>query len=287
MTNTKQRTVYVNGQYLPEDQATVSIFDRGYLMADAVYEYTAVLGFKLLEFDAHMDRLERSLNELSFDYVPDRAALLQLHRELIERNAIDVGGVYLQISRGVADRNFLFPTNIDPTITAFTQEVNFLEHPANQTGLKVISIEDCRWSRRDIKTVQLLYTSMAKTEAIKRGAHDAFFVEDGFVTEATAANAFIVKHSTIITHQMTNAILHGVTRKSILDLASELDLAIEHRPFTIAEAQAADEVFITASPLYVLGVTDVDGVSIASGKPGEITNQLRAKFLENARKMAV
>lgn len=283
MNKNLNRTVYVNGDFLPERDAKVSIFDRGFLMADAVYEYTAVIDGKLIEFDAHIERLRRSLGELQMNCPIKRDGFLAMHRALIAQNDIDIGGVYVQISRGVADRNFAFPTGLVPTVIAFTQTLNFLDNPINDIGLKVISVEDGRWSRRDIKSVQLLYTAMAKTQAIERGANDAFFVKDGFVTEATAANAFIVKDGRIITRALSSDILHGVTRKAILALCVARGLAIEERAFTIAEAQAADEVFVTASPFYALPVIEVDGKMVGDGLPGNMTRELRSLVISEAR----
>ncbi len=287
MHETQHRTVYLNGVYLPEAEAKVSIFDRGFLMSDAVYEYTAVLGGGLLEYNHHMARLQRSLDELDFGVTIDQNELLDMHRELVQRNNIDVGGVYVQISRGVADRDFAFPKGLKPTIMAFTQEMNYLDNPINETGLKVISVDDGRWARRDIKSVQLLYTSMVKTKAEEAGAHDAFFVKDGYVTEATSSNAFMIKNGCIITRQLSPDILHGVTRKAILALAKAHNLDIEERSFTIAEAQDADEVFTTASPIYALPVVELDGKAIGDGRPGALTKKLRALFLEEAKANAI
>ncbi|MCX7560235.1 D-amino-acid transaminase [Sulfitobacter sp. F26204] len=281
------RIVYLNGEFLTEEDAKVSVFDRGFLMADAVYEYTAVIDGKLSEFDAHIDRLKRSLGELQMQCPLSRDEILQMHRRLVAKNNIDVGGVYLQISRGIAERDFLFPDNTTPTVTAFTQTLNFVENPINEVGLKVVSVEDGRWIRRDIKSVQLLYTSMVKTDAVARGANDAFFVKDGFVTEATSANAFIVKDGRIITRQLSSDILHGVMRKAIMGLRDSAQLQIEERPFSIAEAQAADEVFITASPIYALPVVEVDGVKVGTGRPGDVTRRIRTTMLDEARSNAI
>lgn len=287
MSNSGIRTVYLNGEYLPETEAKVSIFDRGYLLADAVYEYTATIGGALIGFDAHMARLQRSLDELDIKYALDHKTFLVMHQELVRRNELGNGGVYLQISRGVADRDFAFPQGLKPTVMAFTQEVNFLDNPVNDAGLKVVSAEDGRWVRRDIKTVQLLYTAMVKTQANEVGVHDAFFVKDGFVTEATSANAFIIRNGRIVTRALSQDILHGVTRKAVLELARRQNLAIEERAFTIAEAQEADEVFITASPIYALPVVEVDGRQVASGKPGRLTRELRQLFIDEAIASAI
>ncbi len=280
---TNRRTVFLNGEYMPEADAKVSVFDRGFLMSDAVYEYTAVIEGRLLEFDHHLQRLQRSLDELDFDLQLDREELLFVHRELVRLNKVDVGGVYIQISRGATDRDFAFPKGLTPTVMAFTQEMNFLDNPINDTGLKVMSVEDGRWARRDIKSVQLLYTSMVKSKAEAAGLHDAFFVKDGFVTEATASNAFIVKDGKVITRQLSSDILHGVTRKVVLALAAENELTIEERPFSIQEAQDADEVFVTASPTFALPVVELDGKPIADAKPGPMTQKLRNLFLKEAR----
>lgn len=282
-----KRTVYLDGQYMPAAEAKVSIFDRGYLMADAIYEFTAVVDNQLLDFEGHYQRLQRSLNALDFELEVDRDDLLEMHRQLVARNDLGLGGVYLQISRGVAERDFSFPAGITPTVMAFTQKMNVLENPAAKTGLKVISAEDGRWLRRDIKSVQLLYTSMVKTQAIRNGADDAFFVKDGYVTEATSANAFIIRDNTIVTRDLSADILHGVTRKGILTLADKAGLKVDERPFTISEAQDADEVFITASPIFALPVVEIDGRVIADGKPGKATRDLRAILIDDLRRHAI
>ena len=187
------RTVYVNGEYVAEEEAKVSVFDRGFLFADGVYEVTSVIGGKILEFAGHSARLERSLGELEMDCPVTMDELLEIHRELVRLNEIDEGLVYLQITRGAADRDFAYPKDAEPTIVLFTQaKPGLLEGAAAKVGMKVISVEDMRWGRRDIKTVQLLYPSMAKIAAKKAGADDAWLVEDGLVTEGSSNNAYIV-----------------------------------------------------------------------------------------------
>ncbi|MBK0328960.1 D-amino-acid transaminase [Rhodobacteraceae bacterium F11138] len=287
MTEDADRIVYLNGAFLPAAEARVSVFDRGFLMADAVYEYTAVLDGRLIDFDGHMQRLERSLGALGYEYRVDRADMLTLHREMVARNRIDVGGVYLQVSRGAAERNFIMPRGIEPTIMSFTQRLNFIDHPLAETGLKFISVEDSRWARCDIKSVQLLYTSMAKTRAAEAGVNDALFVRDGYVTEATASNVFIVRDGTVVTRPRSTEILPGVTRRSVIELCARHDLKLEERAFTVAEVQAADEAFITASPMYVLPMVEVDGQPIGDGTVGELTRKLRSIFLADARASAV
>lgn len=282
-----ERIVFLNGEYVPAGQAQVSVFDRGYLMADAVYEFTAVLDGKLLDFPAHMKRLRRSLGEIGMACPLEESALLEMHKTLVSRNGIDVGGVYLQISRGVAERDFVFPEGASPTVMAFTQALNFLKHPANERGLSVVSVSDGRWARRDIKTTQLLYTSMVKTRAQADGADDVLFVQDGVVTEGSSANAFIVRGNRLITAALSQDLLHGITRASVLQLAEEAGLEVEERAFSIREAQAADEAFITASPLYALPIVRIDGQPVGTAAPGPYTKRLRQLFLAKARATAI
>ena len=285
------RTVYVNGDYLPEAEAKVSIFDRGFLMADGVYEVTSVLDGKLIDFEGHAVRLKRSLDELNMAVPITKDALLQVHRELVRLNGIDEGMVYLQITRGAPDdRDFVFPDpeTTSPTIVLFTQnKPGLADNPAAKKGMKVISIDDIRWGRRDIKTVQLLYPSMGKMMAKKAGADDAWMVQDGFVTEGTSNNAYIVKGNKIITREKSNDILHGITRAAVLRFAQEAQMDVEERNFTIEEARAADEAFITSASTFVMPVVEIDGVPLGGGVPGQVAPRLREIYLEESRKAAV
>ena len=284
------RTVYVNGSYLPETEATVSIFDRGFLFADGVYEVTSVLGGKLIDFDGHAKRLERSLSELEMAMPMDSDALLEVHRELVRLNEIDEGLIYLQITRGSdGDRDFVYPAaDTPPTIVLFTQaKPGLAQAPAAQKGIKVVSIEDQRWGRRDIKTVQLLYPSMGKMMAKAAGADDAWMIEDGTVTEGTSNNAYIVKGNTIITRQLSNDILHGITRAAVLRFAREAQMTVEERPFTIKEAQDADEAFITSASTFVMPVVEIDGKVLGAGAPGGVSSRLREIYLEESLKSAI
>lgn len=284
------RTVYVNGTYLPEDQATVSIFDRGFLMADGVYEVTSVLDGKLVDFDGHTKRLHRSLDELEMQAPCSNEELIEMHRELVRLNGIDQGMIYLQVTRGnPGDRSFLFPDgSVKPTIVAFTQNIpNLADAPAAKTGFKVISVPDIRWGRRDIKTVQLLYPSMAKMMAKKAGVDDSWMVQDGVVTEGTSNNAYIIKGNRIITRQLSNDILHGITRTAVLRFAAEAQFEVEERPFTVEEAKEADEAFATAATIFVMPVVEIDGAQIGAGKPGPVTARLRELYIDEMRKAAV
>jgi D-alanine transaminase len=285
------RTVYVNGDYLPEDQAKVSVFDRGFLMADGVYEVTSVLDGKLVDFDGHAVRLDRSLSELSMHSPVTRDELLQIHRELVQRNDLTDGLVYLQITRGApADRDFAFPDpdEVPPTIVLFTQsKPGLADAPAAKTGIRVISIEDIRWGRRDIKTVQLLYPSMGKMMAKAKGCDDAWMVEDGYVTEGTSNNAYIVKDGRIVTRPKTNDILHGITRAAVLRYAEEAQMEVDERPFTLDEARGADEAFVTSASTFVMPVVEIDGTPVGTGAPGPVAARLREIYLEESRKAAI
>ena len=284
------RTVYVNGTYLPEEEATVSIFDRSFLMADGVYEVTSVLDGKLIDFDGHRARLERSLNELDMQKPEAFDDLLEIHRELVRENDITDGLIYLQVSRGSAgDRDFAYPgPEVKPTLVLFTQnKPGLADSPMAKTGLKIISIEDQRWGRRDIKTTQLLYPSMGKMMAKAAGCDDAWLVEDGAVTEGTSNNAYIVKGNTIITRQLSTDILHGITRAAVLRFAKEAQMKVEERSFTIDEAKEADEAFVTSASTFVMPVVELDGAQIGTGTPGSVATRLREIYLEESRKTAI
>jgi len=286
------RTVYVNGEYLPETQATVSIFDRGFLMADGVYEVTSVLDGKLIDFGGHAARLERSLSELEMPALPiTMDQLLEVHRELVRRNDLTDGMIYLQVTRGApGDRDFVYPDpeTTAPTVVLFTQsKPGLADNPAAAAGIKVISIDDLRWGRRDIKTVQLLYPSMGKMMALAAGADDAWMVEDGHVTEGTSNNAYIVKDGRIVTRHLSNDILHGITRAAVLRFARESQMEVEERPFTIDEAKQADEAFITSASAFVTPVVELDSAPIGTGQPGTVAPRLREIYLEEVRKAAI
>ena len=285
------RTVFVNGAYVPENEAKISIFDRGFLMADGVYEVTSVLQGKLIDFEGHAVRLERSLNELDMGMPCTMDELLEIHRELVRVNEIDEGLVYLQITRGSdGDRDFAFPDpeTTKPTLVLFTQsKPGMANSAASQKGAKIISIEDIRWGRRDIKTVQLLYPSMGKMMAKKVGCDDAWMVEEGFVTEGTSNNAYIVKGNKIITRRLSNDILHGITRAAVLRMAKEAQMEVEERSFTIEEAKEADEAFTTSASAFVMPVVEIDGATMGDGTPGPIAKRLREIYLDESLKKAI
>jgi D-alanine transaminase len=252
---------------------------------------TSVLDGKIVDFAGHAARLHRSLAEMEMACPVGDAELLDIHRELVARNGVEEGMVYLQITRGAPpERDFAYPDpgTVPPTIVLFTQsKPGLADSPLARKGMKVISIPDIRWGRRDIKTVQLLYPSMGKMMAKKAGADDAWMVEDGFVTEGTSNNAYIVKDGVIVTRDLGNEILAGVTRAAVLRFAAEAQLHIEERPFSISEAQAADEAFITSATTFVMPVVEIDGVAVSGGSPGPVARRLREIYLAESRRSAV
>lgn len=284
------RTVFLNGQYLPESEAQVSIFDRGFLFADSVYEVISVLDGKLVDFDAHVVRLHRSMAELKMGRAPDRETVLTVCRALVARNELVEGVVYLQITRGnPGDRDFLFPpTGTQPTIAAFTQSMALIDRPQATTGLSIVTLPDRRWGMATVKTTQLLYASLMKEEAKSQGADDAWLVRDGFVTEGTSQNAHIVtQDEVLITHPLDSSILHGITQASVLELARQGAVKVETRAFTVDEARNAAEALVTAASTFVLPVSRIDGVQIGDGKAGPITLKLREIYIEFARQSAI
>ena len=214
--------------------------------------------------------------------------LLEIHRELVRRNALVEGLIYLQVTRGAADRDFAWPKEATPGIVLFTQDKPLEETKQAEHGISVVPVEDLRWGRRDIKTTQLLYPSFAKMEAKAQGADDAWMVEDGFVTEGTSNNAYIVtRDGTIVTRNLSNSILHGITRASVLELAREAQMKVEERPFTIDEAKDAAEAFITAASTFVCPVVKIDGQALGDGTPGPVAKRLREIYVANAKAQSI
>ena len=277
------RTVYVNGSFLPEEEAKISVFDRGFLFADGVYEVSTVLEGRLIENQAHLVRLQRSMTELQMTSPASAEEIVAIQEELIKRNNLVEGAIYLQVTRGAADRDFAFPEDTTPSLVMFTQTKNLINSPLAERGLSVISVEDIRWQRRDIKTVGLLAPALAKQAAVSAGVDDAWLYEDGFVTEGSSNNAYIItKDGTLVTRNLGNEILHGITRRSVLQLAQEANIKVEERPFTLEEAKEAAEAFITSATTFVLAVVSLDGTPIGTGKPGPLTNRLRKLYIEQA-----
>lgn len=278
------RFAYVNGRYVPHAEAAVHVEDRGYQFADGVYEVVTVHGGALVDEPGHLDRLERSLAELSIAMPMSRKAMQMIMRTLVRRNGIGDGIVYMQITRGVATRDFAFPKGITPSLVMTTRRWNLNPVKRIEEGVAVITIPDIRWKRRDIKSVSLLPQVLGKQKAAEAGAFEAWQVdEEGFVTEGCSSNAWIVtKEGCLVTRQPTNLILNGITRQSILRLAAEEGLRFEERPFTVAEALEAREAFLSSATTYVTPVTRIDGQAVANGHPGTLSHKLRHAYVDYA-----
>lgn len=275
------RQAWLNGVYLAADEARISPFDRGFLFADGVYEVTAVYGGQPIDMERHLDRLERSLRELKFGARVDRRELEEVHRRLIADNTIDEGYIYLQVTRGAyGGRDFVAPDQPRLTVFVFAEAKPLIDTPGARNGTKAISVDDIRWGRRDIKTVQLLAAALAKTEARARGADDAWFVApDGYVTEGASSNAWIVTHDgEILTRALSNVILAGVTRHLLFDVLGQKGRRITERSFTLEEAKAAAEAFTTAATGLVTPVIAIDGVKIGAGTPGPVTRAVQRAY---------
>jgi len=279
------RTVFINNKYIDEKDAKISIFDRGLLFSDSVYEVTAVINNKLIDFPSHIERLENSLKELEIKNSFTYEFLLKMHKELVNKNKFsnEEGLIYMQVSRGTIERDFLIKdSDITPNIFAFTQEKKLTNVNYKTNGLEIITRNDLRWQRKDIKTTQLLYATLMKTEAHKFGADDAWLIDsDGFINEGTSNNAYIIdKNNNIITRNLSNKLLPGITRKTILEVAKKLKLSIEERPFTVKEALKSNEAFISSASTLIAPVTKIDKNIIGQGKIGPITEILRETYIK-------
>jgi D-alanine transaminase len=282
------RIAYVNGSFLPIADAKVSILDRGFLFADGIYEVAAVLEGKLIDNASHLARLERSVGEISLTLPETTERIQEIQKELVARNNLVEGLVYLEVTRGAdKDRDFAFPKGVKPTLVMFTSVKN-LNGPGAGAGVSVITVPDIRWPRRDIKSVALLAQVLAKQAAAEAGAGEVWMIEDDMVTEGGSSSAFILTHDDVlVTRHNSPAILPGCTRKAVVALAEERQLRVEQRPFTVAEAVAAKEVFITSATAFVQGVVSIDGKTVGGGKPGPMTGRLRNIYIEFARASAV
>jgi D-alanine transaminase len=270
------RFAYVNGRYLPHGQAAVHIEDRGYQFADGVYEVVPVVGGQTVDENPHLDRLERSLSELRIPMPMPRKALELVSHELLRRNGIRDGLLYMQVTRGVAPRNHAFPANVRPALVMTTKRIDFAGQSKFTDGVSVITVPDLRWARRDIKTTNLLPNCLAKQEASEAGAYEALqYDADGNITEGTSSNAWIVgADGKLVTRHLSNDILHGVTRRTVLAIAAEEGVAFEERPFAVKEALAAREAFVTSATSFVTPVVEIDGRKVGDGKPGPLSRRL-------------
>jgi D-alanine transaminase len=279
-----ERIAWLNGAFVPLADAKISAQDRGFLFADGIYEFTAVLDGKLVDSAAHLARFERSAAGLDLRLPLPVDEIQAIQRELISRNALDQGGVYFQLTGGPAERDFLAPSTT-PTLFMFTQVSDVLDRPTARTGIAVKTIADPRWARRDIKSIMLLGQVLAKREAAAAGAQEAWLVDsDGFVTEGASSSALIVAaDGTLVTRPNSHAILPGCTRQAVLAIAERDGVKVEERLFTVAEALAAREAILTSASNFVLPIIRIDGQPIGNGAPGPIAQRLRELYIEAAR----
>jgi D-alanine transaminase len=278
------RIVFLNGSFLPIEEAKVAFMDRGFLFGDGVYEGVGVLDGRLIDNEAHLTRLERSLREIRIANPYTREEWTRLQEELARRNSMTEGFIYFQVTRGVAERDFAFPEDATPTVAMFTQAKSIAHAPAAETGIAVITVPDLRWERRDIKSISLLAQVLAKQAAKEAGAQEAWMVEDGFVTEGGSSSAFIItKAGSVVVRPLSNAILPGVTRRSLLQLSREQGIVLDERRFTVEEAYDAAEAFLTSASNFVLPIVSIDGRPVGDGRPGPLTKRLRQLYLDMAR----
>lgn len=278
--------VFLNGEFLPKDKAKISVFDRGFIFGDGIYEVVPVMNGKMVDKIEFWERFKRSLKEIALNFPYKDSEFESILNELIAKNALKEGGVYMQITRGIASRDFAFTKGLQPTIMAFVYAANIQNNEFASKGISVVSVPDIRWKRRDIKSISLLAQCYAKEMALNAGADEGFMVENGKVTEATSASAFIIKDKTLITKPFSNEILCGIRRQNILNFAYELGLQVEQRAFTMNDVYEADEVFISAASLPILAVVKADGKIIADGKVGEFTQKLRQRYLQKMKNEA-
>jgi D-alanine transaminase len=283
------QVAYVNGSFVPLSEAKVSILDRGFLFADGIYEVSAVLDGKLVDNASHLARLERSVGEISLKLPETIERITEIQKELIARNELANGLVYLEVTRGAdKGRDFAFPKNVAPSLVMFTAVKDIVGAQAAKTGISVITVPDIRWARRDIKSIALLAQVLAKQAAAEAGAGEAWMIEDGKVTEGGSSSAFILtQDDVLVTRQNGSEILPGCTRKAVVKLAEERQLRVEERAFSVDEALRAKEAFITSATVFVQAVVSIDGKKVADGKPGPMTSRLREIYVDFARATGV
>jgi len=268
---------------VPESEAQISIFDRGYLFGDGIYEVSAVIGGRMIDNDLHLDRLERSLRELHIPMPLPRDEIVLMQKALIARNELDQGVVYLQVTRGSEDRNFDYSDALKPNFVAFTQAKQLLDTKAHKDGVKVGLVDDIRWGRRDIKTTMLLAQVQAKRDVKPEGCVEAWMVQDGFITEGASSTAFIITHAgKIVTRPNSQVTLPGCTRRAVMQMAAEHELQVEERLFTADEAYLAREAFLTSASSLITPVIEIAGHRIGDGKPGPITRRIQQIYLDLA-----
>lgn len=280
------RTVYVNGEFVPADAARISVFDRGFVFGDGVYEVVPVIHQRLMDKKHALERLDRSLHSTGISWPCTREELITILEELLVRDSLQEGYVYLQITRGVAERDFAFPQHSQTSLVAWGVPRSVINHPLAVAGVAVVSVPDLRWKRRDIKSVNLLAQCMSKQMAVDRGGFEGWMIDDGVVTEGVTSSAFIVRGNMLITRASNGSILPGIRRKVILKMARENDIGLQEREFTLEEACIADEAFMSSATTLVLPVVSIDGCKIGDGRPGPVTQKLRTLYVQTLLKEA-
>lgn len=275
------RIAYVNGAYMPHEDASVHIEDRGFQFADGVYEVIACIHGRLADETGHLDRLERSLSELGMDLPVLRQTLKIIMRELLRRNRLQNANLYIQVTRGQAPRDFKFPrAEVPPTLVMTARPYRFDDNPANMKGIKAFTVPDIRWKRRDIKTVALLPQVLAKQNAATQGGGEAFMVdEQGFITEGASSNVWILTgDGRLLTRKANSEILRGVTRTALQAICTELQIKVEEKNFTVEDAYDAVEIFTSSAVALVMPVIELDGRMIGDGKPGKVSRRLYDEY---------
>lgn len=279
--------VFLNGEFLDKNEAKVSIFDRGFIFGDGIYEVAPIINAKIVDKNSFWERFENSLKEIELILPYSRKDFENdVLMPLIAKNRLKEGGIYMQVTRGVGERDFKFIKGLKPTIMAFVYETQIINNSLAKSGISVISVPDIRWKRRNIKSISLLAQCIAKEMANKAGVYESFMVENGFVTEASSSSAFIVKNDILITKPLSNEILPGIRRKHILEIAQNIGLKVDLRNFTMDEVYSANEVFISAATLIILPVIKADGKLINGGKIGKFSQKIREIYAQNLLKEA-
>ena len=284
MLEKNDQKVYVNGKFFSKKEARISVFDRGFLFSDSVYEVSAVIGGSLVDWQEHFARLIRSLDHLNIVNNFQEEDFYQIQKKLIKENELEEGLCYIQVTRGIAERDFNFAKNsLLPTVVIFTQEKLILSNPASKVGIKIITVPDDRWRRRDIKTTQLLAQSLAKTHAIKKGLDDSLLVQDDYINEGSSSNAFIIKDEHIITPRLSNDILGGITRSSVIKFCKINNIEIKEQKININDLMDAQEVFLTSATGFVLPVIEIDGRPVGNGLVGDRVKEIQRIYLEQIK----
>lgn len=286
MKKEEKQIVFLNGEFLDRNEAKISVFDRGFIFGDGIYEVVPIIEGKIVDKEEFWERFQKSLQAIELEFPYEKQEFERILKELLLKNFLKEGGVYIQVTRGVASRDFAFIKGLKPTIMAFVYEAKVIENELKDKGISVISVSDLRWKRRDIKSISLLAQCYAKTQANKAKVDEAFMVENGKVTEGSSSSAFIIKNGVLITKPLSNEILSGIRRKNILKFAKELGLKIDERAFSMQEVYEAEEVFISAATLLLLPVVKADNKLINGGKIGDFVPRLRQKYIEKIIKEA-